>query len=126
MSDNIVTEISGGVGGFLNFLVSNPGVVIVKFGATWCGPCKVISGNTHIYMNDIIEKFPGKVICCDIDIDDNFEIYATLKQKKMVSGIPAILCWNAGNVSLIPDDSTIGADINQIKQLFLRCASRVS
>jgi thiol-disulfide isomerase/thioredoxin len=126
MGTDIITEIDGGVGGFLKFLSNNPGVIIVKFGATWCGPCKLISGQSHSFMNEMLTKFPDTVICCDIDVDDHFELYATLKQKKMVNGIPAILCWHMGNVTLIPDDSTIGADIDQIKQLFLRCASNAN
>ena len=75
-------------------------------------------------MHDMSAEFPDKVICCDIDVDESFELYATLKQKKMVSGIPAILCWYKGNETIIPDDSTIGADVEQIKLLFLRCAAR--
>ena len=126
MSHDIVTDIEDGVAGFLQLLAKNQGVIIVKFGATWCGPCKLISAQSHMYMDEMIAKFPDKVICCDVDVDDHFELYATLKQKKMVSGIPAILCWYAGNKQIIPDDSTIGADIDQIKQLFLRCAGRLS
>ena len=125
MGGDIITEIGGGVGGFLQLLSYNPGVIIVKLGATWCGPCKLISGQSHTYMNEMLTKFPDTVICCDIDVDDHFELYATLKQKKMVNGIPAILCWYAGNVTIIPDDSTIGADIDQIKQLFIRCACKL-
>ena len=121
----IVTELEGGVPGFIQFLATNPGVIIVKFGATWCGPCKAIAVQSHGFMHDITMKYPNGVICCDIDVDESFDVYATLKQKKMVSGIPAILCWYAGNNTIIPDDSTIGADLNQIKQLFLRCASKL-
>ena len=126
MTHAIVTELEDGVPGFIQFLATNPGVIIVKFGATWCGPCKMISVQTHGYMHDITAKYPNNVICCDIDVDESFDLYATLKQKKMVSGIPAILCWYAGNNTIIPDDSTIGADLNQIKQLFLRCAAKLA
>ena len=125
MGNEIITDIDGGIEGFLRFLSTNPGVVIMKLGATWCGPCKLIAVQSHMYMDNMITKFPTTVVCCDIDIDDHFELYATLKQKKMVSGIPALLCWYTGNNTLIPDDSIIGADIDQIKQLFLRCARRL-
>ena len=125
MGHEIITELEGGVNGFLRFLSMNPGVIIVKFGATWCGPCKMIAVQSHRYMHEITDKFPVQVTCCDIDVDESFELYATLKQKKMVNGIPAILCWYAGNTSLIPDDSTIGADVEQIKLLFLRCAAKI-
>ena len=96
MGHEIVTELEGGVPGFIRFLTTNPGVIIVKFGATWCGPCKTIAVQSHRYMHDMSVEFPDNVICCDIDVDESFELYATLKQKKMVSGIPSILCWYKG------------------------------
>jgi hypothetical protein len=40
-----------------------------------------------------------KITSAIIDIDDNFEIYAFLKSKKMVNGVPVILCYKKGNQS---------------------------
>ncbi len=54
---------------FMNLLKVNPGLVIVKLGATWCGPCKAIA--------HIVEAFfatsPPNVICADIDVDESID-----------------------------------------------------
>ena len=102
---------------FLDLLANNPGLVIVKFGATWCGPCKKIESNVHKFFS----SSPNNVICAVIDVDESFDLYSCLKSKKMVNGIPVILCYKKGNVSYIPDDSITGADINQLNHFFMRC-----
>ena len=91
---------------FLDFLKSNPGFIVVKLGAEWCGPCKKI----HEEVNDFFSRCPENVICCDIDVDDSFDLYAFLKTKKMVTGIPVIMVWKQGSVEYIPDYSYVGAD----------------
>tara|TARA_A100001011_G_C13984805_1_gene704823 strand:+ start:337 stop:753 length:417 start_codon:yes stop_codon:yes gene_type:complete len=102
---------------FLNALQVNPGVIILKFGAEWCGPCKTIE--SLVYEN--FQTMPENVICADIDIDQNFDIYTFLKSKRMVNGIPAILAYYSDNTSYVPSDSVIGADISQIQNLFNGC-----
>jgi thiol-disulfide isomerase/thioredoxin len=115
-------EIPDGRLGFQTLLQQNPGVIIIKLGAEWCGPCKKIEHTVTEWM----KRMPRESIQCIIlDIDESFEIYATLKQKKMVNGIPAILAYYAGNISIIPDDIVVGADLNQIQLFFERCHSRV-
>lgn len=98
-------------------LENNPGLVIVKFGATWCGPCQKIK--------PVVDAFfatsPDTVLCCDLDIDESFDTYAYLKSKKMVNGVPAMLCYVRGNTSFIPDDSVTGADPRALDQFFQRC-----
>ena len=102
---------------FMNLLKVNPGLVIVKLGATWCGPCKIIA--------HIVEAFfatsPPNVICADIDVDESIDLYAYLKQRKMVNGIPVMLMYKKGNVSFAPDDSVTGADPAQLDAFFKRC-----
>ena len=121
----IVTELDG-IPAVTQMLQNSPGMVIVKFGATWCGPCKQIAQQVHSLMHQITAVYSGKVICCDIDIDESFEVYAFLKSKKMVNGIPAILTWDAGNVTFIPSDSAIGSNVNEINLLFSRCTNKLS
>jgi len=106
---------------FLKLLSNNPGLVIVKLGAEWCGPCKKIA--------PVLESFfatsPDNVICADIDVDESFDYYAYLKNKKMVNGIPVILCYKKGNTSFIPDDSVTGADPSALDAFFRRCGNHL-
>jgi thioredoxin 1 len=102
---------------FQQILENNPGLFIVKFGAEWCAPCKKIDG----LVDEWFKKMPATVLCAKIDVDECFEIYAYLKTKKMVNGIPAILCYKKGTVTYIPDDAVIGADVAQINAFFQRC-----
>ena len=106
---------------FFQLLTNNPGLIIVKFGAEWCGPCKLIS--------PVLEGFfatsPNNVVCADIDVDESFDIYAFMKSKKMVNGIPVILCYKKGNTTFIPDDSITGADPGQLHAFFTRCGQHL-
>ena len=101
---------------FQTALDTNPGIIIIKFGAEWCGPCKKIEGHVKILMN----KMPSNVQCYIIDIDNSLEVYSFLKNKKMVNGIPAILAYYSENTSHIPDDVVIGADAVKINEFFER------
>jgi len=102
---------------FLKLLRVNPGLVIMKMGATWCAPCKKIA--------PVVEGFflssPKNVICADIDVDDSIDLYAYLKSKKMVNGIPVILCYIKGNTTFSPNDCVTGADPVQLDAFFKRC-----
>jgi thiol-disulfide isomerase/thioredoxin len=116
MPREILTEINS-VKDFSEILESNPGMVIIKFGAEWCGPCKKIEAQVLASMN----LMPDNVQCYIIDVDDCFELYAYLKSKKMVNGIPAILAYYKNNLSYVPSDSVIGANVDQVDLFFTRC-----
>uniref|UniRef100_A0A6C0D5U0 Thioredoxin domain-containing protein n=1 Tax=viral metagenome TaxID=1070528 RepID=A0A6C0D5U0_9ZZZZ len=116
MARTILTEINS-VKDFSEILESNPGIVIIKFGAEWCGPCKKIEAQVHASMN----LMPDNVQCYIIDVDECFEIYAYLKSKKMVNGIPAILAYYKNNNSYIPSDSVLGAHSDEVDLFFNRC-----
>jgi thiol-disulfide isomerase/thioredoxin len=102
---------------FLDVIKANNSLLIIKFSATWCRPCRKI----HQHVLNHFAKLPENVVCGDLDVDDNFDVFAYLKSKKMVKGVPIILCYKAENDSFIPDDSIDGSDIKQIDAFFARC-----
>jgi thioredoxin 1 len=99
---------------FEELLRQNPGKVVLKIGATWCCPCKIIEP----LVNQWFSKMPETVRCATIDIDESFDLYGALKSKRQISGIPAILCFNKGNVSYIPDMTVVGANPEQVNAFF--------
>ena len=111
----IITEITS-VNHFTELLKENPGQIIVKFGAEWCAPCKKIEKDVKY----CFDRMPDTVQCFIIDIDEYLDLYAFLKTKKMVNGIPAILCWHKGNLGYIPDDVVLGSNTEQLKLFFER------
>ena len=99
---------------FEELLKQNPGKVVLKFGATWCGPCKRID----TLVNQWFSNMPATVKCAAIDIDESFDLYGAFKSKRQITGIPAILCFNKGNESYIPDLNVVGADVVQVNTFF--------
>jgi hypothetical protein len=102
---------------FSRILENNPGLVIIKFGAGWCTPCTRIKS----VVDGFFATSPDSVMCCDIDIDENHELYSFLKNKRMVVGVPSILCYKKGNTHFIPDDSVSGASPVELDEFFKRC-----
>jgi thioredoxin-like negative regulator of GroEL len=120
MSKTIISEIRDRQA-FHTLLQHNTGLIIIKFGAEWCGPCKLIQKE----VDQFFVSSPPEVICCEIDVDKCFDVYAYLKSKKMINGIPAILCWKKGNETFIPDDSVTGADLKALHNFFIRCGNLI-
>jgi thioredoxin-like negative regulator of GroEL len=119
-SKEIISEITTR-DAFFHLLRNNPGLVIMKLGAEWCGPCKQIKHIVHAFF----ATSPPDVVCCDIDVDQSFDFYSMLKSKKMVNGIPVMLCYKKGNLSFIPDDIITGADPQGLDAFFKRCAKHL-
>ena len=120
MSKQIISEIENR-GAFLTLLTHNPGLIVLKLGAEWCGPCKTIQHAVHGFF----ATSPPEVVCCDIDVDKSFDFYSFLKSKKMVNGIPVLLCYKKGNSTYIPDDIVTGANPQELHNFFTRCGKHL-
>ena len=98
-------------------------VLILKFGADWCGPCKKIAPAYQ----EFIAQAPENIIFGDIDVDENIDLYMALKKQKMVTGIPVFLAFFGDakrTMWFIPDDSIVGADSVAVAQFFNRCLKK--
>ena len=107
---------------FFHLLQNNPGIIVIKLGATWCGPCKTIK---HV-VDGFFASSPANVVCADIDVDESYDFYSFLKSKKMVNGIPVMLCYAKGNNTFIPDDVITGTDATELHNFFTRCGTHLS
>jgi thiol-disulfide isomerase/thioredoxin len=113
-----IVEYTGGRDVFMELLKTNPGVFIFKFGAEWCSPCKKIKK----FVDKVSLVLPvNTMYIFGVDVDECFDLYAYLKQKKMVSGIPVMLAYKTGNTTYAPDASVSGTDENELKHFFDTC-----
>jgi hypothetical protein len=120
MSKKIISAIENR-DAFFHLLNNNPGLIIIKLGASWCGPCSKIKDVVHGFF----ATSPTNVVCADIDVDESFDFYSFLKSKKMVNGIPVLLCYKKTNQTYIPDDSITGIDPAQLHAFFKRCGTHL-
>jgi hypothetical protein len=117
MAKQVISEILNREA-FFHLLGNNPGLIIIKLGAEWCGPCKQIKHVVHAFF----ATSPPEVVCADIDVDQSFDFYSFLKSKKMVNGIPVMLCYKKDNKTYIPDDTVTGSDPTELHKFFKRCS----
>jgi len=120
-SKQIISEIPNREA-FFYLLQNNPGLIVLKLGAEWCGPCKQIKHIVHAFF----ATSPVDVVCGDIDVDQSFDFYSMLKSKKMVNGIPVMLCYKKGNLTFIPDDMVTGAEPMGLDAFFKRCGGHLN
>lgn len=99
-------------------------IIIIKFTASWCPPCKGIKP----IVDDYLKKLPKAINYIEIDVDESIELYSFLKTKKMLNGIPAILAYCPGikDTPYVPDDSVLGGNKNEVANFFERCINYVS
>ena len=99
---------------FIQVLEENPGVVVVKYGATWCKPCKLIEP----YLNEKKRTLRPNTAYYELDVDDDFDLYAHLKTKKQVKGVPVLLAFKKGNVTPYADKSITGTNRPDLDYFF--------
>ena len=96
---------------------SNNIILIIKFGATWCRPCKKIKD----LCNQCFLEMPKNFLFFDNDFDNNMEIFSAFKAKKMVKGVPTILgyyCKNTRDQWYISDTSVSGSETKSVFEFF--------
>lgn len=103
---------------FLDLLKLNKKLMIFKFTAEWCKPCQLIKKEVDQHFKNISSDI---VKCYEVDVDEAFDLFAFMKTKKMVKGIPVIMVYKKGTESFAPDDSVIGGNLDDVNDFFDRC-----
>jgi len=102
-------------------------VIVLKFGATWCGPCKVIKPYVEQWYQ---QQRPVNVLYIDVDIDETMDLYMALKKYKMVNGVPVLLAFYSDSTTnlqqqwFIPDDSHVGGDVAAVQRFLGRVTQK--
>ena len=113
--DNITTD-------SFNVLMSQAktNIIIIKFSATWCKPCKIVSPTFEQYIIKHSQRDDVIIGCVDIDTSD---FYKELKRKRMINGIPCIMAFynNNNNNNNLPDDSVTGSNLQDVYVFLNRC-----
>ena len=95
----------------------------IKFGATWCKPCQM-SAPTIKSLNEQVLKAKKKLNYLDLDVDKCSDLYAFMRQKKMVKGIPVIFCYKKSQYNdetfYAPSDSVTGSSIPDVVNFYKR------
>ena len=99
--------------------------VVLKFTADWCNPCKRIAPFIDKLITEKETEFantPKKFLFIEVNVDVCFDLYAFLKKKKMINGIPCIFLYskkiystNDKDQLYIPQASISGTKEDQIK-----------
>ena len=99
---------------------ANTTIIIIKFSAEWCKPCRIVAPIFEQYMLKHSKR--DDVMIGVIDIDES-DLYKELKRKRMINGIPCIMAFYKKNDNnyLIPDDSITGANIQDVSIFLNRC-----
>ena len=111
-----VIKFSGNRTDFAKLMDNNLGILIFKFTAEWCGPCKKIKEYSYNKSNEL----PNHITMLEADVDECFDLYAFLKHKKMVNGIPVFLAYARG-INDGPIASITGASLPDIETFFATC-----
>jgi thioredoxin 1 len=111
-----ILKFSGTRTDFATLMDNNPGILIFKFTANWCGPCKLIKEYSYNKSNEL----PDHITMFEVDVDECFDLYAFLKHKKMVNGIPVFLAYAKG-MNEGPIASITGANLPELETFFAMC-----
>lgn len=78
-------------------VLQNNAVVMVDFGAIWCGPCKALAP----VVEEIANEYEGRAAVCKADVEECSSIAARFR----IRNVPTVLFFKNGELK----DKSVGA-----------------
>ena len=119
MEKNIITQFQNRTQFERMIKGEHPGI-LVQFHAPWCGPCRQISG----IMTDFMSRNSERMVCCRLNVDDNTDLCACLKGKRLMNGIPCLYYYSADNHSIAPTETITGGGLAKVSAFLASIESR--
>ena len=94
-------------------------VIILKFYANWCGPCKTIAPYVSQKVNELKINPNKKFIFLEINVDDNLS--QNLASFLKVNSLPTIMSFVGGQKA----DISIGSDFKSIDAFFQKTQTQL-
>ena len=83
-----ILKFSGTRADFATLMENNPGILIFKFTAEWCGPCRMVAP----ILEDISAEYESVFITAKLNSDENAEIAF----KHEIRSIPTMILFKGG------------------------------
>lgn len=107
---------------YTNIIANKKLPLFVKFTASWCGPCKKIKPTVDAFLKgEHCKKFQY----LEIDIDNSIDVYAFLKSKKMVNGVPTLMFYDMTNKAFAPTMSVSTGSIDIVEKFLASMAAKL-
>ena len=97
---------------FFKELDQNNSILLVFITGSNCVPCERAKPLVQSKMANCTYRM------LSLDRDKDADIYAALRTKKQIKGVPTLLAYQAGNYTLISDLSVSGANPSAIEEFF--------
>lgn len=92
-------------GNFTSEVIRHSGVVLVDFGAEWCGPCKTLKP----FIMKLAEQHKGKLKVCLVDVGGTSNT-TDIAMKHSVTSVPTVVFYKNGELK----ERIVGADVAKI------------
>lgn len=95
---------------FFSKLTENNSVIVIFFTGKNCVPCEKIKP----YVKEKMNMY--EIICLDRENDS--DLYSAMRAKGQLKGVPSLLAYKKGNLSIIADLSVSGSNVNEVECFF--------
>jgi len=97
---------------FFNLLESNSSILLIFFTGKSCKFCSQIKP----YIDEKMKFIDYPIII--LDREEDSDVFSAMQSRKQIKGVPTVLAYKCGNMSMISDLCISGTNIKEIDAFF--------